>query len=74
MSRFSNRRSYGHRIMRFSADHVRLSWTVDFYYPGSQLRFPRGFSRDTGEAGALRFAKKWKVQMPVPAKALSATP
>lgn len=64
MSRFSNRTSYSHHIQRFAADHFRLSWVVDFYYPTSRLRHPRRFSRDTDAAGAARFGKKWRVQLP----------
>lgn len=62
----TNRRSYGHRIRQFEADHFRLFWTVDFHYPDSRLRHPRGFSRDTDKAGADRFARKWGVFMPLP--------
>lgn len=54
-------RSYAHRIRKIGNDHYRLSWTVDFKYPNSRLRHPRGFSRDTDAAGAKRFAKKWKL-------------
>jgi hypothetical protein len=42
-------------------DWWRLHWTVDFYYSGSRLRFPRGFTRDTDMAGARRFVKRWKL-------------
>lgn len=56
--------SYGHRIQRFAADHFRLSWTVDFKYPSSRLRWPRGFTRDTDAAGAARFAKRWGIKVP----------
>lgn len=56
--------AYGHRIRRIAHDHYRLSWTVDRKYVGSRLRFPTGYSRDTDEAGAIRFARKWDVRMP----------
>jgi hypothetical protein len=65
MSRFRSSGSYGHSIYRMGEDWFRLHWTVDRYYSGSRLRFPRGASRDTDEAGAKRFAKKWGVQLPV---------
>lgn len=45
-------------------DWFRLHWTVDRYYQGSRLRFPRGASRDTDFAGAMRFAIKWGLPMP----------
>lgn len=51
MGRFSPSTSTGHRIRRIGSDWYRLSWTVDFYYPTSRLRHPRGFHRDTDEAG-----------------------
>lgn len=54
-------KSYDHRIRKIEADHFRLSWVVDFKYPSSRLRYPRTFSRDTDEAGAKRFAKRWKL-------------
>lgn len=56
--------SYGHHIRRIGPDHYRLSWAVDFKYASSRLRHPRGFDRDTDEAGARRFARRWHVNMP----------
>jgi hypothetical protein len=56
--------SYGHRIQRFGGDHYRLTWTVDRYYAGDRLRYPRRGTRDTDEAGAKRFAKRWGIDMP----------
>jgi hypothetical protein len=64
MSRFNSSGSKGHRIVRLSADLFRIYWSVDRYYPGSRLRHPTGYSRDTDLAGAKRFAKKWSVPMP----------
>lgn len=64
MSRFTNRRSYGQKIRRLDRDHFRLVWVVDFYYPDSNLRHPRQFTRDTDETGAQRFSKKWRVDVP----------
>ena len=63
MGRFSEGHSYGHRCFREGGGWYRISWTVDYYYSGSRLRFPRGFSRDTDAKGAKRFCKKWGVQM-----------
>lgn len=59
MGRHRSSGSYGHSIQRLGRDFYRLHWTVDRYYSSSRLRFPRGASRDTGTAGAARFAKRW---------------
>ncbi|AET42315.1 hypothetical protein SDSG_00050 [Ruegeria phage DSS3-P1] len=64
MSRWSSSGSKGHHIERLFHDCYRLSWTVDRYYSRSRLRHPTRYSRDTDEAGARRFAKKWGVNMP----------
>lgn len=64
MSRHSSSGSTHHRIQRERSDEYVISWTVDFYYPGTRGRFPRTFRRDTNEAGARRFAKRWKIAMP----------
>lgn len=66
MSRHGSARSYGHRIRCIDPGTFRLSWTVDRYYPGSRLRFPTGYSRDTDRAGAIRFAKRWGINESVP--------
>ena len=66
MSRHRSSGSYGHSIHRFGPDDFRLHWTVDRYYSGSRLRFPRGASRDTDLAGAKRFTKRWGLQEPTP--------
>lgn len=52
---------YGHDFRKIANDHYRLSWTIDRKHEGSRLRFPTSFSRDTDEAGAKRFAKKWRL-------------
>ena len=64
MSRHRSRKSYGHRVRKIEHDWYCLSWCVDFYYSGNRLRHPRGFRRDTDEAGAKRFAKRWKLEVP----------
>lgn len=65
MGRFRPSGSYGHRISKTSyASEYRISWTVDRYYEGNRLRFPRGWSRVTDLAGAKRFAKRWGVELP----------
>jgi hypothetical protein len=35
-----------------------ISWTVDFHYADSCLRYPRTFRRTTDAKGADRFCKK----------------
>ena len=55
---------YGHSVRRIGPDHFRLGWTVDYKYPTSRLRYPRGFDRDTDLAGAKRFAKRWRIEDP----------
>jgi hypothetical protein len=64
MSRHRPAGSYRHGVQRFGNDHYRIYWTVDRYYPTSRLRHPRLFQRDTDEAGAQRFAKRWGVEFP----------
>jgi hypothetical protein len=58
------RTAYAHNIRRIGADHYRLSWSFDTKIAGSRLRWPRTITRDTDEAGALRFARKWGCSMP----------
>lgn len=65
MSRNRSGKAYGH-IISARSDYYRLHWTVDFYYAGSRQRHPRRFSRDTDEAGALRFAKRHGLALPTP--------
>lgn len=64
MSRHRTSKATGPAVKRIGSDHYRMSWTVDYYYQSSRLRFPRRFSRDTDYAGAVRFAKKWKLTPP----------
>ena len=64
MSRYGKGGSYGHRVRRMGEDWFRLHWCLDYYYPTSRLRHPRGFDRDTDEAGAIRFCKKWGLELP----------
>ena len=65
MSRHRPGKSYSHRI-RYQWGEYELSWTVDFYYPSSRLRFPRRVKRWTDYNGAERFAKKHGVDIPSP--------
>lgn len=55
---------YSHRISKIMEGWYEISWTYDRYYDGSRLRHPTGMRRQTDEAGARRFAKKWGVPMP----------
>lgn len=64
MSRFNSSGSYAHSVTLMGGDWYRLWWTVDRYASNSRLRFPTTYSRDTGLAGAKRFAKKWDLEMP----------
>lgn len=66
MSRFNSSGSNDHHIKQLEPDWFRISWTVDRYSAGSRIRNPSGQSRDTDEAGAKRFAKKWDISMPKP--------
>jgi hypothetical protein len=65
MSRYRRRGSYNHWVRRMGHDWFRIGWTLDYYYTGSRLRFPRGFNRDTDFAGARRFAKHWNLPAPM---------
>ena len=66
MGRYSVNPSYDHRIQRLYHDCFEISWTCDRYYPSSRFRHPRGNSRSTDLAGAVRFAKKWGVTRNLP--------
>jgi hypothetical protein len=63
MSKHNSSGSYRHKIQRIASDHYRLYWTVDRSVSGSRLRFPTTTSRDTDEAGAARFAKRWNLDI-----------
>lgn len=71
MGRHSPSKSTGHRIRRFAPDHYRLFWVVDRYFTESRLRHPTLYTRDTDEAGAVRFAKRHGLPSPVPVEAAS---
>ena len=62
--RYHAQRSYGHRCVSVGWGGYKISWVVDFYYKGDRLRYPRGFSRTTDEAGARRFCKRWNITFP----------
>ena len=66
--RHRQQRSYNHRCQYHSnwdwGDWYEISWTVDRYVSGSRLRFPATYTRDTDEAGARRFCKKWGIPLP----------
>jgi len=57
--------SYNHHCHLTSWGYWRMSWTVDRYYSGSRLRFPRVATRDTAdEKAARRFCKKHNIPFP----------
>ena len=64
MSRYGKQNSYGHRIKALGGGYYRLSWSYDFYIKGSMLRFCKTVQRETDEAGAMCFAKRWDCKMP----------
>jgi Uri superfamily endonuclease len=68
MSRFGAGKATSPHLKRMGPDHWRMSWTVDYYYKNSMLRWPRRFSRDTDDAGAKRFAKKHGIVLDAGAK------
>ncbi len=74
MSRYRSSGSHGQHIRKAGEDWFVISWTVDFYYPTSRLRFPRTFRRNTDLAGAKRFAKRWKLEDARTLSALEPTP
>lgn len=59
-----SKRAYGHDWRKIGIDHYRLSWSFDVKLQGSRLRWPRTMTRDTDEAGAIRFAMKWDLDPP----------
>lgn len=61
MSRHHSSRAQSPRLTHLAPDFWRMSWVVDYYYPGSRLRHPRTFTRYTDDAGAVRFAKRWNI-------------
>lgn len=65
MGRHRSGGSYSHRC-KPDGDEFLISWTVDYYYKGDRLRYPRGSKRWTDRAGALRFCKRWGLQFTEP--------
>lgn len=54
---------YGHRISYAGhPDEWWIAWTYDTKH--GRIRFPHRVVRLTTEAGARKFAQRWKVQMP----------
>lgn len=45
-------------------DLYRIAWTVDYKIAGSRQRFTRTTTRNTDEAGARAFCKRWGIDMP----------
>lgn len=63
MSRYSGSSSYGHKIRRECGTWI-VSWTYDRYYSDCLGRFPQTRSCTTTDKGAIRFCKKWNVNIP----------
>jgi len=67
MSRFGPNPSYGHwckRVEHRFGTWYEIGWTVDRYYGTDVLRYPIASARQTDEAGARRFCKKWGIEFP----------
>jgi len=65
MGRYSSGGSYNHSCGALRQwDTFMISWTVDYYYEGSRLRYPRRFTRITDGKGARRFCKHWDIPFP----------
>ncbi len=56
--------SYNHRVRREREDEYVVSWIV--YRKIGRLLARTRYSRDTNEAGARKFAKKWGVTINLP--------
>lgn len=54
--------AYNHRITIAGGGDYWLCWTIDTKH--GRIRYPNVRRRLTDKAGAIRFAKKWKVEMP----------
>ena len=54
--------SYGHRCWLDKWGMWWVEWTIDYTYPGSRIRYPRPIQRETDQAGAARFCKRWGIQ------------
>lgn len=62
-------RTYNHRITRLDHNSYRLSWCFDANIQDTRVSWPQMVNQDTDETGAIAFAKKWRITMP-----LTATP
>ncbi len=67
MSRHRPSAAYGHHVQDIGHGNYIISWTYDRYYQGSRLRWPTTLKRVTDRAGAIRFAKRWRIRHHVPA-------
>ena len=63
MSRFNSSGAYNFCCRALSDGDYRISWTVDYYYDGYRLRYPRRFSRITDNKGASRFCKNHNIEI-----------
>jgi len=57
-------KSYGHRINVLPNGIFKLSWQFSAQAWSSDKFYIRTMTRNTDKAGAMRFAKKWKIQLP----------
>jgi len=64
MSRYKSSGAYSFHIQKIGPGDFILSWTVDHYYNGSRLRYPRTFSRYADPSGAKRFCEKHGLEIP----------
>lgn len=65
MSRYQSSTAYNFKCRQSNWDNDTyiISWTVDFHYTDSRLRYPRRFSRDTDKEGAVRFCRKHNLEL-----------
>lgn len=67
-ARHKSQSAYGQILRRVGDDYWYISWVVDRYYAGSRLRHPTVYRRHTDDAGAVRFAKRHGLQLPITAQ------
>lgn len=60
--------SYRHAITRDGFDEYTISWRYDYKPKGCRYRIPRARARDTDRKGAMRFARRWKIDFHFPEK------
>jgi len=63
MGRYRSSKSHSHHVERIS-DYFRLHWSWNRYVKGCRQRLIQSGWRDTDEAGARAFCKKWGILFP----------